>query len=175
MYEERVQERVPRIPGGGGPPPPAAGGSGGLTTFEPLPPLSPAPRTRILNSHELLRDELQSRLTLLRDLALATPVVRVAGLNRASISGSFVVVVRAEVDGEERVVGTESVLSRWQVQGCANCQLHLGVRSYIPLVGLSWGDSQPAIEVKLQTRRQAAGADPGVPTPNWRFGELRPE
>jgi hypothetical protein len=32
--------------------------------------------------------------------------------------------------------GTESVLSRWKVSGCANWQQHLGVKAYVPLVGL---------------------------------------
>ncbi|RYP57733.1 hypothetical protein DL770_010596 [Monosporascus sp. CRB-9-2] len=68
--------------------------------------------------------------------SLPVQVVRVSGVNRATLAGSFVLVVRAVVNGEDRVVGTESVLSRWKVSGCANCQEHLGVKAFVPLVGL---------------------------------------
>jgi tyrosinase len=103
------------------------------------------------------------------------PIVRVTGLNRAVIPGSFVIAVRAVVDGEERVVGTESVLSRWQTAGCANCQLHLGVKAFIPLVGLDWSQGAPSIEIKVQTRGKGpADAIGGQLKPTWHFGELRP-
>ncbi|EFX00015.1 tyrosinase [Grosmannia clavigera kw1407] len=63
-------------------------------------------------------------------------VVRISGVNRATIKGSFVLVARATIDGQECVVGTESVLSRWGQSGCANCQSHLGVKAFVPLFGL---------------------------------------
>jgi tyrosinase len=64
--------------------------------------------------------------------ALAPPaaparVVTVSGINRAPVPGSFLVSVFANV-GDRRVhLGTEAVLSRWDVQYCANCQTHLDV------------------------------------------------
>jgi hypothetical protein len=73
------------------------------------------------------------------------PHIRIAGLNRATFAGSFAVHVTAtfhapgEAEGDEPTasepvtVATDSVLSRWHVSGCANCQTHLAYRAYLPL------------------------------------------
>lgn len=55
--------------------------------------------------------------------------VRVDGIDRSKIRGSFIIEAYAEVDGELKSLGHEPVLSRWQVGGCANCQTHLKVRA----------------------------------------------
>ncbi|KAF4339671.1 tyrosinase [Fusarium beomiforme] len=83
------------------------------------------------------------------------PVIAVSGINRASIGGSFMINAFAESKdgGEEYLVGTEAVLSRWHVAGCANCQNHLEVRSHIPLHGWSKEDVENVqFDVRLQTR-----------------------
>lgn len=61
---------------------------------------------------------------------LATPrkVVTVSGITRAPIRGSFMVSAFADIGGERIHLGTEAVLSRWNVQGCANCQTHIEAR-----------------------------------------------
>lgn len=59
--------------------------------------------------------------------------IAVTGVNRAAIRGSFVIATFANVDGKRHHVGSESVLSRWSVQGCANCQTHLEARAFIGL------------------------------------------
>ena len=66
------------------------------------------------------------------------------------------VVVRTEVNGDEKIVGIESVLSRWRVSGCANCQTHLNVKAFITLIGLTMGGVEPAIQVGVQTRKKAS-------------------
>jgi tyrosinase len=71
----------------------------------------------------------------------ATPgrVVSVSGINRAPVRGSFLVSVYGNV-GERKVhLGTEAVLSRWNVEYCANCQTHLDVTTYVevPTSGIS--------------------------------------
>jgi tyrosinase len=64
-------------------------------------------------------------------------VVRVSGINRAAIRGSFLVSVYATIGEEKYRVGTEGVLSRWSVKNCANCQTHLEVKAFFPLNGFS--------------------------------------
>jgi tyrosinase len=58
-------------------------------------------------------------------------VVAVTGINRAPIRGSFLVSVFGNVGGQRVLLGTEAVLSRWNVQYCANCQTHLEVKSFV--------------------------------------------
>jgi tyrosinase len=61
--------------------------------------------------------------------------VRISGIDRSSIAGSFVVSAWAKVPGtvDEVFVGCEPVFSRWNVSGCANCNNHLRVTAHIPL------------------------------------------
>jgi tyrosinase len=75
-------------------------------------------------------------------LAAAVPeglgrTVHVAGINRASIRGSFMISAFAEIEGKWQRLGTEAVLSRWHVAGCANCQTHVEAKAFIALHGLS--------------------------------------
>jgi tyrosinase len=59
----------------------------------------------------------------------STKVVHVSGINRAPIKGSFIVAVYATIGGKKYLLDINSVLSRWAVAGCANCQTHLDVKS----------------------------------------------
>lgn len=59
--------------------------------------------------------------------------IRVSGVNRASIKGSFVISAFANINGERHFVGAEAVLSRWNVNQCANCQTHLEVKAFCDL------------------------------------------
>jgi tyrosinase len=60
-------------------------------------------------------------------------VIRVSGINRARLRGSFLVSAFITAEGKEYHVGTEAVLSRWNVQGCANCQTHMETKAFFPL------------------------------------------
>lgn len=60
-------------------------------------------------------------------------IVKVSGLNRAAIRGSFVIAVFAVIDGQRYRVSVDGVLSRWNVHGCANCQTHLEMKSFASL------------------------------------------
>ncbi len=62
-------------------------------------------------------------------------VIRVSGINRAPIRGSFLVSAFANIGGKKYHLGTEAVLSRWNVQYCVNCQTHLEVKAFIGLHG----------------------------------------
>ena len=89
----------------------------------------------------------------LTDPTLSTQAVRVAGINRAHIRGSFLVSVFATVNGEKRIVGTEAVLSRWNVSGCANCQTHVETRAFVGLHAFKAAVVPNAIfEVEVRTR-----------------------
>lgn len=76
----------------------------------------------------------------LEELVAAAPaehpnaqVLHISGINRARIRGSFLISAFALIDGEMQHIGTEAVLSRWNVQGCANCQTHLEVTASFTL------------------------------------------
>lgn len=82
-----------------------------------------------------------------------TRMVTVRGINRARIRGSFLISVFAHIDGKKRHVGTEGILSRWHVEGCANCQTHLEARASIPLHGaLAEKADSLKFEVEVRTR-----------------------
>jgi len=79
--------------------------------------------------------------------------VRVSGINRARIRGSFMISAFANIGGKMQRLGTEAVLSRWDVAGCANCQTHLEAKAFIGLHGL--GEEVvhgTQIEVEVRTR-----------------------
>lgn len=61
----------------------------------------------------------------------------VSGANKAAIHGSFIIAAHATVNGQKHLVGVKSVLSRNAIQGCANCQTHLGVKAHFSLNHLS--------------------------------------
>ncbi len=83
----------------------------------------------------------------------STKTVRVAGINRAAIRGSFLISAYATLGGESHHIGSEAVLSRWHVDGCANCQTHLEAKAYIPLHMLRKAVADAAqIDVIVHTR-----------------------
>jgi tyrosinase len=47
------------------------------------------------------------------------------------------IAVFGTVAGKRQLLGQEAILSRWHMDGCANCQLHTGVRRSIPLHGVT--------------------------------------
>ncbi len=53
--------------------------------------------------------------------------LHISGINRGGIKGSFIVAAFATLKNRKYLIGYHSVLSRWKVEGCANCQMHLNV------------------------------------------------
>jgi tyrosinase len=93
-----------------------------------------------------------------------TRMVTVRGINRARIRGSFLISVFAHIDGKKRHVGTEGVLSRWHVEGCANCQTHLEARASIALHGaLAAQADKTQFEVEVRTRDGLLGQASAAP------------
>jgi tyrosinase len=89
-----------------------------------------------------------------------TPMLRISGINRAEISGSFLVSIWASSDEDEgeQLIDVEPILSRWHTQGCANCQTHLNVKTFVPLHGWAEEKARAAtFRVKLHTRKNPAG------------------
>jgi len=85
----------------------------------------------------------------------ATRSVHVEGLDRSKLRGSFIISAFAEVDGEMRAIGHEAVLSRWQVEGCANCMAHLDAGADFPLPTDSRASTEgttDAVDVRVTTR-----------------------
>ncbi|MEH2022955.1 tyrosinase family protein [Nostoc sp.] len=83
----------------------------------------------------------------------STKVIRVSGINRAPIRGSFLVSAYVNIGGKKYHVGTEAVLSRWSVQYCANCQTHLEVKAFIGLHGFREESLDNAkYEIEIRTR-----------------------
>ncbi|HEV2812987.1 MAG TPA: tyrosinase family protein [Solirubrobacteraceae bacterium] len=79
------------------------------------------------------------------------PKVHVTGVDRGRIRGSFLIAAYVEDEGEKKLIGSHSVLSRWHVQGCANCQTHLRAAASFPLHGLDpeeLGDDAVHVEVR---------------------------
>ncbi|KAE8154968.1 hypothetical protein BDV25DRAFT_135307 [Aspergillus avenaceus] len=71
---------------------------------------------------------------------LITSTLRVSGIDRGLIAGSFVILVcekaSQDLKSEEqkpKVVGYEPVFSRWHVAGCANCRNSLSVTFHAPI------------------------------------------
>ena len=84
---------------------------------------------------------------------MSTKMVRVAGINRAQIRGSFLVSTFAVIDSERHLIGTEAVLSRWNVSGCANCQTHVETKAVVPLLAFDAAVvDRAAFEVEVHTR-----------------------
>ena len=85
----------------------------------------------------------------------STKMVRVAGIDRGRIRGSFLISAFANVDGKRQLLGTEAVLSRWHVEGCANCQTHLEAKATFGLHGFRAATVDKAefqVEVEVRTR-----------------------
>ena len=89
--------------------------------------------------------------------------ISVRGLNRARIRGSFLISAFANVDGKRQHIGTEAVLSRWHVDGCANCQTHIEGRAAISTHSLGVAAARITaddIEVQVRTRDGLLGGGP---------------
>ena len=97
----------------------------------------------------------------LEEDAADEPKLHVTGVDRSNIRGSFLIVASAEVDGETRAIGSEAVLSRWHVDGCANCQTHLLASASFPLQGLDSEQLNPeALQVEVRTHDGLLGDRP---------------
>lgn len=81
----------------------------------------------------------------------AARTVHVAGIDRSKIRGSFLIEAYAMVDGKEQLIGREAVLSRWHVEGCANCQNHLRVTADFGLPKA--GAEDAGVRIDLRTRQ----------------------
>lgn len=139
-----------------------------LTMHSPLNPFKHKDGTTAYTSHDCINIEKQLGYTYgpgsLEELAepstaatldedRSAKTIRVTGINRATIRGSFLVSAFANIDGKKYHVGTEAVLSRWTVQGCANCQTHLEVEAFIGLrSSLEESRTDSSYEVEVRTR-----------------------
>lgn len=108
-----------------------------------------------------------------------------SGINRAPIRGSFLVSVFGNVGGERVHLGTEAVLSRWNVQYWANCQTHLEVKAVfgVPEAGRGVMAAATAVEVddpntydvQIQTRDGLLTAEQPTPRRMAAAGVVAPD
>lgn len=86
-------------------------------------------------------------------MEMSTKKLAVTGINRGQIAGSFVISAFATVNEKKVYLGHESVLSRWNVSDCANCQAHLELRAHFDLGSLTAEEVQNAeYSIKIQHR-----------------------
>ncbi|MER8929199.1 tyrosinase family protein [Mesorhizobium sp. M0767] len=98
------------------------------------------------------------------DTLMSTRDIKVAGINRARIPGSFLVAAFLTIDGERQLVGTEAILSRWHVDGCANCQTHVEAKAFIGLHPFAASTVQNAqFEIEVRTRDGILKGPPALP------------
>ncbi len=93
--------------------------------------------------------------------------VQVRGIDRSKLAGSFIIAAYARVNGDHQLIGAESVLSRWRVQGCANCQTRLRASAQFPL---SAAAVDHGVEVVIHSRD---GAFANRPSQVRSAGQLR--
>jgi len=99
-----------------------------------VPPLGRATKTIF----ETIRNHVSNpRKVLGHDSTIPSPfsvIKRVHNINRAQYPSSFVIRLYARgYDGKEVEVGREAILSRSNLEGCANCQNHLNVEMHVPI------------------------------------------
>ena len=125
-----------------------------------------------------LKDSKGSKDPLLGEAPLPSfiPTVRVTGANRADVKGSFAIATKLKLDDKEYTVDIEPVLSRWHTSGCANCQTHLKVKTFVNLPALTQAEAETAeFSAGLITRGKSAGGLKGDPPAlQVKLGGLKP-
>ena len=97
--------------------------------------------------------ESSTALAAARPSGNSSKMLRVSGVNRAAIRGSFLISAYVKIGRKKYHVGTEAVLSRWNVQYCANCQTHLEAKAFIGMDAFREKSIQNAeYEVQIRTR-----------------------
>jgi tyrosinase len=76
-------------------------------------------------------------------------VIAVSGINPATIHGSFLVSAFGTTGGERVHLGTEAVLSHWNVSDCANCHTHPEVKAFFGVPPAATGLMRAATEDML--------------------------
>ncbi|GKU09557.1 unnamed protein product, partial [Fusarium langsethiae] len=92
---------------------------------------------------------------------LDAPKLKISGISRAKISGSFIVSIWAKT-GEgmpDQLLQTKAVvLSRWNVEKCGNCQSHLEVKSIVHLTDFDHEEAlYTEFYAKVHTREKPEG------------------
>jgi tyrosinase len=80
-------------------------------------------------------------------------VIAVSGFNRANTRASFLISLFGTTGGRRVHLGTEAVLSRWNVGECVNCQTHLEVKAFFEVPPADSGLMPDATEDMLADPR----------------------
>jgi tyrosinase len=109
----------------------------------------------------------------------SSTTIHVSGIDRTRIRGSFVIAAFVNVGGERQLIGAEAVLSRWHVEGCANCQNHLLSSATFPVPDVLLDDNglladrSHTLEVGISTHAEPAVEHLLALTPAGPDGVLR--
>lgn len=92
-----------------------------------------------------------------------TKKMRVYGFSRTKFDGSFVVYAWAVLSTGDKVpLGARSILSRWNVQQCANCQNHIEVDAIYPLPSKALTDYEAKGKLGCEVKSRALNPSTGV-------------
>jgi tyrosinase len=86
-------------------------------------------------------------------------LIKITGINKAPVNGSFLISAFAQINGKREHLGTEAVLARWNSKYCANCQTHLEARAFFDLPEISehsdlkLSEIAQTIEVEVKGRK----------------------
>jgi tyrosinase len=100
--------------------------------------------------------------------ALITGFKRTHGINRAEFPGSFAVRTFAQVACHDVEISRDAVLSRWNVQGYANCRDKLDVESLVSLDevllnAIKGADKSARVEYSAEIQTHHVGGLKGAP------------
>jgi tyrosinase len=102
--------------------------------------------------------------------------LRISGISRAGVAGSFIFSTSATIEGTERYLNVHPVLSCWHTAGCANYQTHLNFRVIVPLHSLTHPQADKVnFEVCVQTHDNPKGTNAKEKFPNLKMplGKIR--
>lgn len=84
-------------------------------------------------------------------------LVKITGINRAPVNGSFLISAFTTINGKRELIGTEAILARWNSKYCANCQTHLEARAFFELPQLEEHASLELFQVAQKIEVEVKG------------------
>ncbi|WNJ17185.1 tyrosinase family protein [Pontibacter sp. G13] len=94
--------------------------------------------------------------SMLRKMTPGAKKLHVFGIDRQLFPGSFIINAFMHIDGKRVFLGRQTILSRWNVSYCPNCQHHLMTSAFFDLSGFTLEQLKEAdFEITFQHRGEA--------------------